>query len=112
MLLAQHNKLDNLSIIVDINSLIILGSTKECLNLDPIKDKISGLGINTLEVDGHNLSDLISTFEKSKKIGKFNCILAKTVKGKGSSIMENKKNWHYWNPMSDEEIEKTRNELA
>ena len=71
-----------------------------------------GLGINTLEVDGHNLSDLISTFEKSKKIGGLNCILAKTVKGKGSSIMENKKDWHYWNAMSDEEIEKTRKELA
>ncbi len=50
--------------------------------------------------------------EKSKKIGELNCILAKTVKGKGSSIMENKKNWHYWNAMSDEEIEKTRKELA
>ena len=112
LLLAKHNELDNLSIIIDINSLIILGSTKDCLNLDPIKDKILGLGINTLEVDGHNLSDLISTFEKSKKIGGLNCILVKTVKGKGSSIMENKKDWHYWNAMSDEEIEKTRKELA
>jgi transketolase len=112
LLLAKHNKLDNLNIIIDINSLIILGTTKDCLNLDPIKDKILGLGIITLEVDGHNLSDLISTFEKSKKIGELNCILAKTVKGKGSSIMENKKNWHYWNAMSDEEIEKTRKELA
>ena len=68
LLLAKHNKLDNLSIIIDINSLIILGSTKDCLNLDPIRDKILGLGINTLEVDGHNLSDLISTFKKSCKI--------------------------------------------
>ena len=81
-------------------------------HLDPIKDKISGLGIDTLEVDGHNIGDLNSTFEKSKKIGKLNCILARTVKGKGSSIMENKKNWHYWNPMSEEEIKKTRKELT
>ena len=95
LLLAKHNKLDNLNIIIDINSLIILGTTKDCLNLDPIKDKILGLGINTLEVDGHNLSDLISTFEKSKKIGGLNCILAKTVKGKGSSIMENNKDKNY-----------------
>ena len=101
-----------LRFIIDINSLIILGKTKDCVNLDPIQDKISGLGINTLEVDGHNLSDLISTFEKSKTIGELNCILAKTVKGKGSSLMENKKNWHYWNAMSDEEIEKTRKELS
>ena len=54
--------------IVDINSLIILGKTKDCLNLDPIKDKIEGLGIKTLEVDGHNLNDLISTFQASEKI--------------------------------------------
>ena len=112
LLLAKHYKLDNLNIIIDINSLIILGTTKDCLNLDPIKDKISGLGIDTLEVDGHNIGDLNSTFEKSKKIGKLNCILARTVKGKGSSIMENKKNWHYWNPMSEEEIKKTRKELT
>ncbi len=112
LLLAKHNGLDNLNIIIDINSLIILGKTKDCVNLDPIKDKISGLGINTLEVDGHSLNDLISTFEKSKKIGELNCILAKTVKGKGSSVMENKKDWHYWNAMSDEEIERTRKELV
>ena len=112
LLLAKHNKLDNLNIIIDINSLIILGKTKDCVNLDPIKDKISGLGINTLEVDGHNLADLISAFEKSKKIRELNCILAKTVKGKGSSLMENKKDWHYWNAMSEKEIEKTRKELA
>ena len=42
----------------------------------------------------------------------FTCILAKTVKGKGSTVMENKKNWHYWNPMSDEEIKLTRDELT
>ena len=112
LLFAKHNKLDNLTVIIDINSLIILGTTQDCLNLDPIKEKIEGLGIPSLEVDGHNLNDLVSTFEKSKKLGKFNCILAKTIKGKGSSVMENKKNWHYWNSMSEEEIEITRKELA
>ena len=112
LLLAKHNKLDNLSIIIDINSLIILGSTKDCLNLDPIKDKIEGLGIKTFEVDGHNFSDLISTFQSSQKINELNCILAKTIKGKGVKHMENKKHWHYWNAMSDEEIEKTRKELS
>ena len=89
-----------------------MGTTQDCLNLDPIKETIEGLGIPSLEVDGHNLNDLVSTFEKSKKLGKFNCILAKTIKGKGSSVMENKKNWHYWNSMSEEEIEITRKELA
>ena len=112
LLFAKHNNLGNLKIIIDINSLIILGNTQDCLNLDPIKDKISGLGVNCLEVDGHNFSELISSFEKIKNTKDVNCILAKTVKGKGSSIMENKKNWHYWNSMTDEEIDKTRKELS
>tara|TARA_Y100000590_G_scaffold148944_1_gene171164 strand:- start:432 stop:1238 length:807 start_codon:yes stop_codon:yes gene_type:complete len=112
LLFAQHHNLDNLNVIIDINSLIILGNTSDCLNLDPIKDKIAGLGIETLEVDGHNIKDLISTFENCQKINKFKCILAKTIKGKGSSVMENKKHWHYWNAMNEEEIKITRKELS
>ena len=112
LLFAKHNKLDNLTVIIDVNSLIILGKTSECLNLDPIKDKITGLGIKTSEVDGHNLNDLISTFENSKKIGEFNCVLAKTIKGKGCTLMENEKRWHYYNLMSEKEIKQARKELA
>jgi len=112
LLFAKHHKLDNLTIIIDINSLIILGKTSDCLNLDPIKDKITGLGISVLEVDGHNLNDLISTFETSKKLGEINCILAKTVKGKGCKLMENEKRWHYYNLMSEDEIKQARKELS
>ena len=112
LLFAKHNKLDNLTVIIDINSLIILGKTSDCLNLDPIRDKIAGLGIKTLEVDGHNINDLISTFEASKKLGEFNCILAETIKGKGVSLMENEKNWHYYNLLSKDEIKQARKELS
>ena len=112
LLFAKHNKLDNLTVIIDINSLIILGKTSDCLNLDPIKDKINGLGIKVLEVDGHNINDLISTFETSKKLGELNCILAKTIKGKGVSLMENEKHWHYYNQLSEEEIKQVRKELT
>ena len=112
LLFAQHHNLDNLNVIIDINSLIILGNTSDCLNLEPIKDKIVGLGIETSEVDGHNIKDLISIFEKCQKTSKFKCVLAKTIKGKGSSVMENKKQWHYWNSMSEEEIKITRKELT
>ena len=112
LLFAKHHKLNNLTVIIDINSLIILGKTKDCLNLDPIKDKITGLGIKTLEVDGHDLNSLISTFETSRKSNELNCILAKTVKGKGCKIMENEKRWHYYNLMSKEEIKQARKELA
>ena len=112
LLLAKHYNLNNLNIIIDINSLIILGKTKECLNLEPIKEKIEGLGIKTFSVDGHDFNNLFDVFEKSKNSGVLNCILAKTVKGKGCSVMENKKNWHYWNQMTQEEIQKTRDELS
>ena len=91
LLFAKHNNLNNLTIIIDINSLIILGKTKDCLNLDPIKDKINGLGIKTYEVDGHNFNKLVTTFNESNRSNELNCILANTTKGKGSSIMENKK---------------------
>ncbi len=111
LLFAKHNELKNLTVIIDINSLIILGNTSECLNLDPIKEKISGLGIETLEVDGHNIDSLVSALKAADESENFTCILANTVKGKGSSVMENKKNWHYWNPMTKEEIIKTREEL-
>jgi len=111
LLFAKHYNLNNLTIIIDINSLIILGKTDDCLNLDPIKNKIEGLGIKTIDVDGHNLTNLVSVFQSAQKNTELNCILAKTVKGKGCSIMENKKNWHYWNPMNEEEIKKTRDEL-
>ena len=112
LLFAKHNELDNLVIVIDINSLIILGNTKDCLNLEPIKTKIQGLGIKTSEINGHNFNEIVSAFESVQKSKELNCILAKTVKGKGSSIMENKKNWHYWNPMNEDEIKKTREELS
>lgn len=111
LLFAKHRELDNLTVIIDINSLIILGNTSDCLNLDPIKQKISGLGVETYEVDGHDINQLINTLQITDDSKKFTCILANTVKGKGSSIMENKKNWHYWNPMNKDEISITRKEL-
>ena len=58
------------------------------------------------------INDLISTFETSKKLGELNCILAKTIKGKGVSLMENEKNWHYYNHLSEEEIKQVRKELT
>ena len=61
LLFAKHNKLDNLTVIIDINSLIILGKTSDCLNLDPIKDKIVGLGIKTLS---ENFFSFSSNFTK------------------------------------------------
>ena len=88
MLFAAHHNLDNLNVVIDENSLIILGNTNDCLRLDPIIDKIKGFGFNVSQVDGHNLNELENAFNKKKN--QTNIILAKTIKGKGFSIMENK----------------------
>ena len=109
LLFAAHHNLKNLNVIIDENSLIILGNTNDCLKLDPIRDKIQGFGFDVDQVDGHNLDELEKTF--SKDSNKTKVILAKTIKGKGFSIMENKPNWHYWNNISDEDIEKCRKEI-
>ena len=96
---------------IDINNLIILGKTQDCLNLDPIDKKIEGLGIDCQKINGHSISEITKSLDLIEKNNNLSCILAQTIKGKGSSIMENQKNWHYWNPMTDEQIKKTREEL-
>jgi transketolase len=112
LLFAKHHNLKNLKLIIDVNSLIILGNTKECLNLDPIKKKIMGLDIDCMEIDGHNFDEIVNSLNQINSTENFSCIVANTIKGKGSSIMENKKNWHYWNKIDDEQIQKTLQELS
>jgi len=112
LLFAVHYKLDNLVIVIDINNLIILGDTDNCLSLNPISDKMKGLGLNVIECDGHDHEDLLRAFNSKKIEDVPTCILANTIKGKGFSIMENKANWHYWNPINDDEIELCRKEVS
>lgn len=109
LLFAAHHKLKNLNIIIDENSLIILGKTEDCIKLDSIKKKIDGFDFDVEEVNGHDLDELDNALRKESKGTKI--VLAKTTKGKGFSIMENKANWHYWNNLNSEEIEICRNEL-
>ncbi len=112
LLFAAHYDLSNLTVIVDVNSLIILGTTDDCMALNPIEDKIAGLGLTVHVCDGHDFDSLISALSgKHVGVGP-RMIVAKTVKGKGCSLLENKANWHYWNPMTGEQIEQCRRELA
>lgn len=110
LLFASHNKLDNLTIIVDINSLIILGDTDSCMQLNPIGKKLEGFGYEILEIDGHETTQIFDALASRSACPKI--ILAKTIKGKGFSVMENKANWHYWNPLTPEEISQCRLEIA
>jgi len=107
LLFAAHHKLDNLTIIVDYNNLQSLTNVKETLNLEPLATKFEAFGCNVNSVDGHNHDELYNLFVKSFSLSnnKPNVVIAKTIKGKGVSYMENKVKWHYSTPNQDELIQ-------
>src|SRR5262249_33490478 len=76
LLFVKPYNLDNLYIVIDRNSLIILGGTEDCLGLDPIKQKIEAFGFQTHECDGHNYNEVLGAFDKMVGSGKNTCLLA------------------------------------
>ena len=91
---AKYN-LDNLIAVVDWNNLQIDGVVDTVKKVAPIDDKFAAFGWETFNVDGHDFQALMDTFEAALKVtGKPVCIVAKTVKGKGVSYMENAAGWH------------------
>ena len=107
---AAHHKLDNLTIFIDINNLMILGKTDDCLSLNPIGKKLSGFDFHLFDIDGHNTKEIDGALKTNTLLPKI--ILAHTVKGKGFSVMEHKADWHYWQGLTAEQIEQCRKEIA
>ena len=108
---ASYYKLDNLCVIVDNNNLQIDGKIEDVLNPYPIDKKFESFGFEVFKCDGHSINELISTLDKAKEIkNKPSVIIAKTVKGKGISYMEDKAEWHGKAP-NEEEYNKAINEL-
>ena len=100
---SHHYKLDNLCVIVDNNNLQIDGKVEEVMNIYPIADKFKSFGFETIQIDGHNITQIIEAFGKAKKVkDRPTAIIAKTVKGKGVSYMENQAGWHGKAPNEDE----------
>ncbi len=92
---AGHKKLDNLCVIVDYNGLQIDGPISEVAGVEPIDTKFEAFGFEVMTVCGNCFTDLEKAFEFAKTVkGKPCCIIAKTIKGKGVSYMENNVNWH------------------
>jgi len=92
---AAHFKLDNLVAIVDNNGQQIDGWNRDVMNLDPFNEKWRAFGWHVIEVDGHELTQLIDAFNQAKLIkGQPTVIIAHTVKGKGVSFMENNPDFH------------------
>ena len=109
---ASHYKCDNLCAIMDHNGFQIDGATKDIMNLEPIAKKWQAFGWQTIEIDGHNMQQILSAYDEAKTIkGKPSIIIAHTVKGKGVSFMENVVDFHGRAPTADE-AEKALKELA
>lgn len=108
---SAHYKLDNLCAIQDYNGLQIDGAIKDVMSPLPLADKWLAFGWNVLEIDGHNFREIIDALDKADTVkGKPTIIIARTVKGKGVSFMENKSEWHGKTP-SKEQTEKALQEL-
>ncbi|MGB4586241.1 MAG: transketolase [Rectinemataceae bacterium] len=87
--------LDNLSAIVDRNGLQNDGFSDDIMPLRSIADKFRAFGWETFEIDGHDMATVVDTLQKAAEVkGSPTCIVAHTVKGKGVSFMENKRDWH------------------
>jgi transketolase len=109
---AAHYALDNLVAIIDRNRIQNDGFVDDIMRTDPLPAKWQSFGWHVIEVDGHNVSQLIDAFEAAKTVkGKPTVIVAHTIKGKGVSFMENTATWHGRAP-TPEEAERALAELA
>ena len=99
---AAHYKLDNLCAVLDLNGLQIDGAITEVMNPTPHDDKFRAFGWNVIVIDGHDFAEIECAFnEASATKGKPTVIIAKTLKGKGVSYMEDKCEWHGQAPKED-----------
>ena len=108
---AAAKKLDNLVAFVDNNNLQIDGTVEEVNSPYPIPEKFAAFGWNVIEIDGHSFDDIENALNAARACkGKTTAVVAKTVKGKGISFMENQVNWHGSAPNA-EQYETAMNEL-
>jgi len=108
---AAHFKLDNLTVIVDRNRIQLTGWTRDVMNLEPLSQKWQAFGWHTIDIDGHDFNQILAAFQEAEKIkNKPPVIIARTIKGKGVSFMENNPKFHGKAP-TPEEAERALKEL-
>jgi transketolase len=110
---ASHHGLDNLVQILDKNRLQIDGRVSDVMNIDPIADKYSAFGWEVIEVDGHNMVDIVGKLDLARSrntTGKPVLMVCYTTKGRGVSFMEDAVGWH-GKPPSREELDKLLQEI-
>lgn len=109
---ASHYKLDNLTAILDLNGLQSDGKVEKVMSLGNIKEKFRSFGWETSAIDGHDFEEILNAFEFAHSIkGKPTIIIAKTIKGKGVSFMENDPSWHS-KGLTDKEYKQALEELT
>lgn len=109
---ANHYKLSNLCVIIDNNNLQISGKVTDCMNLNPLADKLKAFGFNVLEIDGHNFDEIDTALKNARQEkNRPTAVIAKTIKGKGVSFMENDAGWHGTAP-KEEQYNLAMKELA
>ena len=92
---SNKYKLDNLCVIIDNNNLQIDGTIEEVMSSYPIDEKFRSFGFEIIKINGHDIDEILKAFDVAKNVkGKPTCIIAKTIKGKGISYMENQVGWH------------------
>lgn len=108
---SNKYKLDNLCVIVDNNNLQIDGTIEEVMSSYPIDKKFESFGFKIICIDGHNIQEIKDAFKEARNTkGKPTCIVAKTIKGKGVSFMENQVGWHGKAP-NQEQYEEAMKEI-
>lgn len=110
---AHQYKLDNLCAVIDRNRLQISGHTEDVMGHDDLHERFKSFGWHVIDVsDGNNIDQLREAFNEAKTIkGQPTVLIANTVKGKGSAVMENKANWHHKVP-NEEELAQIKKDLA
>ena len=107
---AGHYDLDNLTAIIDHNTLQISGHTRDVMSNEPLDEKWRAFGWAVKVVNGHDYAALTEALSKPAEIGKPTCIIANTTKGRGVSFMENVAKWHHGVP-TDAELKQALGEL-
>ena len=109
-LAAAHYKLDNLTAIIDHNTLQISGHTRDVMSNEPLDEKWRAFGWAVKVVNGHDYAALTEALSQPAESGNPTCIIANATKGKGVSFMENVAKWHHGVP-SDAELKQALSEL-
>ena len=106
---AAHFKLDNITVIIDRNHLSYDGDTEDVMGIEDLGEKMRSFNWFVSKCDGHNISQLLKAFSENEPL-KPHIIIADTIKGKGVSFIENKREWHH-HTLTKDQYETARKEI-